>query len=159
MPMNATNEHKWNECHIHFMEETNFHDTATFHLLCSHNKGQINSFYIDVHINAPTKMKNTLTAFGPFISAFLQFYFSCPFPTYLLDHSMLLAKKAGSTTWKFNSGKWKEYNYMLRGGSSYLTFDRFHKSSGNFNFLVHQISITLWRNPPVPMGWGPVVGV
>lgn len=62
-------------------------------LLCSHNKGQINSFYIDVHINAPTKMKNTLTAFGPFISAFLQFYFSCPFPTYLLDHSMLLAKK------------------------------------------------------------------
>lgn len=100
MPMNATNEHKWNECHIHFTEETNFHDTATVHLLCSHNKGQINSFYIDVHINAPTKMKNTLTAFGPFISAFLQFYFSCPFPTYLLDHKHTHA--ASKKSWQYN---------------------------------------------------------
>lgn len=106
MPMNATNEHKWNECHIHFMEETNFHDTATFHLLCSHNKGQINSFYIDVHINAPTKMKNTLTAFGPFISAFLHFYFHVHSQLIFLiiNIHVLLAKKAGSIIWRFNSG-------------------------------------------------------
>lgn len=102
MPMNATNEHKWNECHIHFMEETNFHDTATFHLLCSHNKGQINSFYIDVHMNAPTKMKNTLTAFGTLHFSFLTilFFMSIPnLPPWSWTYTCCYQK---SSSWQYN---------------------------------------------------------